>query len=230
MGKVKLAPSILSADFGRLAEQVAEAERAGADWIHVDVMDGRFVPTITIGPLVTGAVRRATSLPVDVHLMIEDPDRHLEAFTDAGASTVTVHQEACRHLHRTVDRIHELGVKAGVSLNPATPVDTLSEIVPFTDLVLIMSVNPGFGGQRYIDTSTEKLRRARRLIERLGGEGVELQVDGGIDAKTAGMAAAAGASCLVTGSAVFRNPDGVAAGLCAIRESLVAASGIARPI
>ena len=220
MGRVKLAPSILSADFGHLAEQVAEAERAGADWIHVDVMDGRFVPTITIGPLVTEAVRRATSLPVDVHLMIDEPERHVEAFADAGASLVTVHYEASRHLHRTLDRIRELGPRAGVSLNPATPVDTLSEIVPFVDLVLIMSVNPGFGGQRYIVTSTEKLRRARALIERSGEREVELQVDGGIDRETAGAAAAAGASCLVAGSAVFRHPEGVAAGIRAIRESL----------
>lgn len=220
MGRVKLAPSILSADFGRLSEQVAEAERAGADWIHVDVMDGRFVPTITIGPLVTEAVRRATSLPVDVHLMIDEPERHVEAFADAGASLVTVHQEVSRHLHRTLDRIRELGPRAGVSLNPTTPVDTLSEIMPFVDLVLIMSVNPGFGGQRYIVTSTEKVRRARALIERSGGREVELQVDGGIDRETAAAAAAAGASCLVAGSAVFRHPEGVAAGIRAIRESL----------
>ena len=149
-------------------------------------MDGRFVPTITIGPLVTAAVRRATSLPVDVHLMIDDPERHVEAFVDAGASVVTVHQEASRHLHRTVERIHSLGVNAGVSVNPATPVEALSEIVPFVDLVLIMSVNPGYGGQRYIVTSTEKLRRARALIGHSGAGGVELQVDAGSSARRRG--------------------------------------------
>ena len=217
---VKLAPSILSADFGRLAEQVGEAERAGADWIHVDVMDGHFVPSITIGPLVTEAVRRATSLPVDVHLMIEEPDRHLEAFATAGASVLTVHREACPHLHRTVDRIRELGVRPGVSVNPSTPIESLTEILPFVDLVLVMSVNPGFGGQAYIESSTDKLRRARRLIDGGGRSWVELQVDGGIDARTARGAVKAGASCLVAGSAVFRHVDGVAAGVRALREAL----------
>ena len=229
MAMVKLAPSILSADFGRLAEDVAEAERAGADWIHVDVMDGHFVPAITIGPLVAEAVRRATSLPLDVHLMIEQPDRYLEAFAGAGAGVLTVHQETCPHLHRTVDRIRELGVRPGVCVNPSTPVESLSEILPLVDLVLVMSVNPGFGGQRYIESSTDKLRRARYLIDRRGRPGVELQVDGGIDARTAPGAVEAGATCLVAGSAVFRHPDGVAAGLKALRESLSEArAGAAR--
>ena len=221
MSTVKLAPSILSADFGRLAEQVAEAEHAGADWIHVDVMDGHFVPAITIGPLVTEAVRRATSLPVDVHLMIEQPERYLDAFAAAGASVLTVHQETCPHLHRTVDRIRELGVRPGVCVNPSTPVESLSEILPYVDLVLVMSVNPGFGGQRYIESTTDKIRRARYLIDRRGRPGVELQVDGGIDADTARVAVEAGASCLVAGSAVFRHADGVAGGLRALRSSLL---------
>src|SRR5690349_12427487 len=151
---IRIAPSILSADFGRLAEEVAAAEAAGADWIHVDVMDGHFVPNITIGPLITEVVRRSTKLPVDVHLMIEQPERYLDAFAGAGANVLTVHQETCPHLHRTVQRIRELGVKPGVCVNPSTPIDTLAEIVPFVDLVLVMSVNPGFGGQRYIPTST----------------------------------------------------------------------------
>ncbi|MSR35875.1 MAG: ribulose-phosphate 3-epimerase [Gemmatimonadetes bacterium] len=217
---VKLAPSILSADFGRLAEEVAAAEAAGADWIHVDVMDGHFVPNLTIGPMITEVVRRATSLPVDVHLMIEKPERYLEAFASAGASMLTVHQETCPHLHRTVERIRELGVRAGVCVNPATPVDTLTEVLPYVDLVLVMSVNPGFGGQRYIPISTDKIRRARYLLDRQGHPGADLQVDGGIDAHTAVEAVRAGASCLVAGTAVFRHPEGVAAGLRALRELL----------
>jgi ribulose-phosphate 3-epimerase len=192
-------------------------------------MDGHFVPQITIGPLVTEAVRRATSLPVDVHLMIEQPERCLEAFADAGATILTVHQETCPHLHRTVDRIRELGVRPGVCVNPSTPVDSLSEILPYVDLVLVMSVNPGFGGQRYIESSTDKLRRARYLIDRIPRSGVELQVDGGIDVHTARGAVEAGASCLVAGSAVFRHPDGVAAGVRALRESLATSSPTGAP-
>jgi ribulose-phosphate 3-epimerase len=217
---VRIAPSILSADFGRLAEQIGEAERAGADWIHVDVMDGHFVPNLTIGPLITEAVRRCTRLPVDVHLMIEQPERYLEAFAGAGADYLTVHQETCPHLHRTVERIRELGVKPGVTINPATPLDTLHEIAPAIDLLLIMSVNPGFGGQRYIAASTDKIRRARALLDARAPAGATLQVDGGIDALTAPTAAAAGADCLVAGSAVFRHPDGIAAGVRALRDAL----------
>jgi ribulose-phosphate 3-epimerase len=217
---IKLAPSILSADFGRLAEDVKAAEEAGADWIHVDVMDGHFVPNITIGPVITQAVRRATKLPVDVHLMIEQPERYLEAFAKAGADILTVHQETCPHLHRTVDRIRELGVKPGVTVNPSTPVDSLSEIIPYVDLVLIMSVNPGFGGQRYIPASGDKLERARQLLDSRGKPGAELQVDGGIDATTAAAAVRAGATCLVAGSAVFGHAGGVAGGIKALRDAL----------
>lgn len=220
---VKLAPSILSADFGRLAEEIGAAQEAGADWIHVDVMDGHFVPNITIGPLITEAVRRATSLPVDVHLMIERPERYLDAFAGAGASVLTVHQETCPHLHRTVERIRELGVRPGVCVNPSTPVEALSEIVPYVDLVLVMSVNPGFGGQRYIRTSTEKLRRARALLDRQGRADAELQVDGGIDAHTLVDAVQAGASCLVAGSAVFGHPEGPGAGVRALRDAIAGA-------
>jgi ribulose-phosphate 3-epimerase len=220
---VKLAPSILSADFGRLAEEIVAAEAAGADWIHVDVMDGHFVPNITIGPMITEVVRRATTLPVDVHLMIERPERYLDAFAGAGASVLTVHQETCPHLHRTIERIRELGVRAGVSVNPSTPVDTLCEVMPFVDLVLVMSVNPGFGGQRYIPTSTDKIRRARYLLDRQGHAGADLQVDGGIDARTAVEAVGAGASCVVAGTAVFGHPEGVGAGIRALREALAAA-------
>ena len=218
---VKLAPSILSADFGRLAEEVAAAEEAGADWIHVDVMDGHFVPNITIGPMVTEVVRQATSLPVDVHLMIERPERYLDAFASAGASVLTVHLETCPHLSRTIDRIRELGVSPGVCVNPATPVEALYEIIPFVDLVLVMSVNPGFGGQRYIPTTTDKLRGARQQLDHRGRAGAELQVDGGIDALTGPQAVEAGASCLVAGSAVFGHPDGAAAGVKALRDAIV---------
>ncbi len=226
---VKLAPSILSADFGRLAEEVAAAEEAGADWIHVDVMDGHFVPNLTIGPLVTEVVRRSTRLPVDVHLMIERPERYLDAFAGAGADVLTVHEEACPHLHRVIERIRELGVRAGVSVNPGTGVDALVEIAPFVDLLLVMSVNPGFGGQRYIPTSTDKIRRARELLDRRGHAGADLQVDGGVDARTAPEAAAAGASCLVAGSAVFGHPDGVGAGIRALRAALAGAAADAPP-
>ena len=221
---IKLAPSILSADFGRLAEEIGEAEKAGADWIHVDVMDGHFVPNITIGPLITEVVRRSTSLPVDVHLMIEKPERYLDSFAGAGATILTVHQETCPHLHRTVDRIRELGMKPGVCVNPSTPVETLSEILPYVDLVLIMSVNPGFGGQRYIKTSTDKIKRARYLLGRAGKPGPDLQVDGGIDALTALEAMQAGASCLVAGSAVFGHSEGAAGGIKALRKALEGAN------
>lgn len=217
---VKLAPSILSADFGRLAEEVALATEAGADWIHVDVMDGHFVPNISIGPRVTEVVRQATSLPVDVHLMIEQPERYLDAFASAGASGLTVHLETCPHLNRTIERIRELGVSPGVCVNPATPVEMLHEILPLVDLVLIMSVNPGFGGQRYIPSTTEKLRRAREQMDLLARAGAELQVDGGIDALTGPQAVDAGASCLVAGSAVFNHPDGAAVGLKTLRDAV----------
>jgi ribulose-phosphate 3-epimerase len=216
---VKLAPSILSCDFGRLAEEIRTADEGGADWIHVDVMDGHFVPNITIGPLITRAARAATGLPLDVHLMIEHPDRYLEAFVKAGADSVTVHQEVCPHLHRTVQHIRDLGARAGVAINPATPLDAVSEILPFVDLLLIMSVNPGFGGQSYIETSTAKIRRARVMLDE-AGSGAELEVDGGIDPSNAAVVAGAGASVLVAGSAVYGHPGGAAAGLEALRGAL----------
>ncbi len=216
---VKIAPSILSADFARLGEEVAAAQEAGADWIHVDVMDGHFVPNLTLGPPVVAALRRVTDLPLDVHLMIEQPDRLLDAFADAGADVITVHQEACPHLHRTVSRIRELGCRPGVSLNPATPVSLLHDIVPELDLVLIMSVNPGFGGQTYIPWSTERIREARLLVDRRGRPGAEVEVDGGIDAGTAGDAVDGGASVLVAGSAVYRHPEGVARAIATLRDA-----------
>ncbi len=222
---VKLAPSILSADFTRLGEQVREAEAGGADWIHVDVMDGHFVPNITIGPLITAAVRRVTELPIDVHLMIERPERYLEAFAHAGADFLTVHVEVSPHLHRTMQQIRELGVHAGVALNPATPVEAVMEILPFVDLVLVMSVNPGFGGQEYIPTSAAKIERVRKLLDQHGLANVELEVDGGIGPATVGEVVRAGASVLVAGSAVYNTTGTVAENLRALR----AAAGYERP-
>lgn len=217
---VKIAPSILSADFGRLAEDVQRAEAAGADWIHVDVMDGHFVPNITIGPAITAAVRRATDLPVDVHLMIERPERYVADFASAGADRLTVHQETCPHLHRTLQQIREAGASPGVAINPATPVECLSDVVEFVEMVLIMSVNPGFGGQKYIAASTDRVARARAMLDAHGPAEAELQVDGGVDARTAPLVARAGATVLVAGSAVYRHPEGVEAGIRAIREAI----------
>jgi ribulose-phosphate 3-epimerase len=218
---MKIAPSILSADFSRLGEDIRAVEEGGADWIHVDVMDGHFVPNITIGPVVMRGARRATELPLDVHLMIEDPDRYLEDFVRAGAAVLTVHQEACRHLHRTIHRIRELGVSAGVALNPGTPLEAVREIVGDIDLLLVMSVNPGFGGQSYIPRSTEKVRRARAMLDEVGSTAL-IEVDGGVDTSNAGALAAAGADVLVAGSAVYGHADGPAAGVRAIRGVLPA--------
>ncbi|MFC1661888.1 ribulose-phosphate 3-epimerase [Gemmatimonadota bacterium] len=217
---IVIAPSILSADFGRLAEEVQAVEAAGADWVHVDVMDGHFVPNITIGPLVTRAVRRATSLPVDVHLMIEKPERYLADFVEAGANRVTVHHETCPHLHRTLHQVRELGALPGLALNPSTPVSAAQGVIQDLELLLIMTVNPGFGGQTYIPSSTEKIRRGRSLLAREGREDVPIQVDGGVDPLTAPMIVEAGATVLVAGSAVFGHQNGPAAGVLALRDSI----------
>ena len=217
--RIKIAPSILSADFGRLAEQVAEAEQAGADYVHVDIMDGHFVPNITMGPLVVSAVRRATSLPLDVHMMIASPERYVDEFVDAGADIVTVHVEACTHLHRVVHQIRESGAKAGAALNPATPTSAVEEVLADLDQVLVMTVNPGFGGQAFIHSVLDKIRRVRSRIDsqRLP---VDLEVDGGISPATARTAVDAGARVLVAGSAIYNDKQSVDEAMSALRSSI----------
>jgi ribulose-phosphate 3-epimerase len=216
---IKIAPSILSSDFARLADSIAAAEDAGADWIHVDVMDGHFVPNITIGVPVVAALRRVTELPLDVHLMIEQPDRYVDAFIDAGADWVTVHQEAAVHLHRTVERIRQQGGKPGVSINPGTPLSALDEILPYVDMVLVMSVNPGFGGQRFIPTSSRKVAALRRTLDERGLWPIEIEVDGGIGPDTTGEVVEAGATVLVAGAAVFNDKASVADNIARLRAA-----------
>ncbi len=213
--RVEVVPSILSADAGRLAEQVKEAEAGGADRIQVDVMDGHFVPNLTFGPLVVQAVRRATKLPIEAHLMVQRPELFLEAFVKAGATLIEVQVEATTSLYRTVQTIRELGAKPGVAINPATPVEDLREILPYVDLVNVMTVEPGFGGQKFIAGSPAKIRRVKALAA-----DVEIEVDGGIDARTAPLVVAAGATVLVAGNSVYGYKGGVAAGIKAIREAL----------
>ncbi len=217
--KVKLAPSILSADFSRLGEQVTEATEAGADYIHIDVMDGRFVPNITIGASVVKALRPWTNLPLDVHLMVEEPLNQIPHFAEAGADIITIHAEACTHLHRAVQRIKELKVKAGVSLNPGTPLAVLDEILPSLDLVLLMTVNPGFGGQPFIKEVVSKIARLRKILDERG-IAAELEVDGGITAEIAPKVVKAGARVLVAGAAVFHPGESIKEALRRIRESL----------
>lgn len=216
---VLVAPSILSADFAQLGADVERAEDAGADWIHVDVMDGRFVPNLTIGPPVVRSLRRVTDLPLDVHLMIDAPERYLEAFSDAGADLLTVHIEACRHLHRVVERIRELGMRPGVAMNPATSASVLDEVLPYVDMVLVMTVNPGFGGQSFIPTSTEKVARVRAALAERGLDDVEVEVDGGISPSTAPEVADAGATVLVAGAAIFRGAGSVEENVAALRAA-----------
>lgn len=201
-----IAPSLLAADFGRLQQEIEMVNNSEADWLHMDIMDGLFVPNISIGIPIVKAAKKYSKKPLDVHLMIVEPERYLESFYNAGASILTVHVEAAKHLHRTVHEIQNLGMKAGVSLNPHTPISTLEEIIADIDLVLIMSVNPGFGGQQYIPSSTSKIKKLKKLIEDTGSAAL-IEVDGGIDERNAGMIFDAGANVLVAGTSVFHSPD-----------------------
>ncbi|MBS4211891.1 MULTISPECIES: ribulose-phosphate 3-epimerase [Neobacillus] len=203
---VKIAPSILSADFAKLGEEILAVEKGGADYIHVDVMDGHFVPNITIGPLIVEAIRPVTKLPLDVHLMIENPDQYIEAFAKAGADYITVHVEACRHLHRTIQNIKSFGVKAGVVLNPATPVESIQHIIGDIDMVLLMSVNPGFGGQKFIPEVLPKIKKVKQMAVEKGLE-IEIEIDGGVNPETAKLCIEAGANVLVAGSAIYNQED-----------------------
>jgi ribulose-phosphate 3-epimerase len=220
---IRIAPSILSADFGRLAEEVRAIEAAGADVVHVDVMDGRFVPNITIGPLVVEAVRKVTKLPIDTHLMIVEPERYVEAFAKAGADVVSVHAEVSPHLHRTLQAIRAAGARPAVALNPSTPLSAIEWVIGDCEMVLVMTVNPGFGGQRYIDACTDKIRQLRALADERNPS-LEIEVDGGVKPETAGLVGGAGANVLVAGTAVFGAPDYRAA-ISAIRAGADAARG-----
>ncbi len=224
MPAIKIAPSILSADMTRLGEQITGAAAAGADMIHIDVMDGRFVPNITFGPLIVEAVRRVTDLPLDVHLMIVEPEKYVEAFAHAGADTLTVHVEASPHLHRTLQHIRSLGARAAVALNPHTPVVMLESVWDLLDQVLIMTVNPGFGAQKFIPAALAKITQVRQQSEAHGFD-IDVQVDGGISPTTVGQVVGAGANVLVAGNAIFAAKEGIAAATAAIREGAEAAAG-----
>lgn len=215
---VRIAPSILAADFTRLGEQIADAQAGGADSIHVDIMDGRFVPNITMGPLVVAAARRVTSLPLDVHLMIVEPERHIPAFVEAGADIISVHVETCPHLHRVVQQIRELGAKPTVVLNPHTPAALVQEILPEVDMVLVMTVNPGFGGQQFIPLTLHKIRQIRAMITELG-RSIDVQVDGGIDRQTAPLVVAHGANVLVAGTSIFGAAEGIRSAIAGLRAA-----------
>lgn len=216
-----IAPSILAADLSQLGDQVRQAMEAGADWIHVDVMDGQFVPNISFGPSIVKTVRQVTDLPLDVHLMIVEPEKHLQAFADAGADMLTVHYETCPHIHRTLQTIRDLGVSPGITINPGTPVTDLRELTHDFEHVLLMTVNPGFGGQSFIPTMLDKIQRTRALLDATGSKAM-IQVDGGIDQNTIFGCYEAGADNFVAGSSVFKHPEGIAAGIAALRTALAA--------
>lgn len=218
---VKIAPSILAADFAKLGEQVQAAEAGGAKLIHVDVMDGRFVPNITMGPLIVKAIRPVTQLPLDVHLMIVEPERYVQAFADAGADTISVHIEASPNLHRTIQQIKAAGCRAGVAINPHTPAESLAEVLTMLDVVLVMTVNPGFGGQTFIHSMTSKIATLRAMAKEVHSN-LDITVDGGINTETASSAVQAGANILVAGSAVFGHEDGISAGIAALQNKLKA--------
>ncbi|HXQ36195.1 MAG TPA: ribulose-phosphate 3-epimerase [Anaerolineales bacterium] len=219
MNKYVIAPSILSADFTRLGEEIATCESAGADWLHVDVMDGHFVPNITMGPFIVEACRRVTKLPLDVHLMIEKPERHLEAFARAGASRLNVHVETCPHLHDTLGQIKSLGCEAGVALNPDTPVGKIESVMTAADLILVMSVYPGYSGQEFIPGTIPKVAEIRKKLDALGST-AWIEVDGGINVENAPKVKESGATAFVAATAVFKHPQGTAAGIHALREKL----------
>lgn len=214
-----IAPSILASDLSQLGDQVRQAEDGGADWIHVDVMDGSFVPNITFGPVVVEAVRKVTDLPIDVHLMIVEPERHLQAFGNAGTNHLTVHYETCPHIQRTLQSIREMGMSPGIVINPGTPVNTLSELTHDFDNALIMTVNPGFGGQSFIETMYDKIRRTKALLDH-NGSNATIQVDGGISSETVKGCYEAGATNFIAGSSIFKHKDGIAAGIHALRAAL----------
>jgi len=217
--KTIISPSILSADLTKLGEELRAVQDAGADEIHVDVMDGSFVPNISFGPDIVKAVKASTSLPIDVHLMIVEPEKHLKSFADAGADTITIHYETCPHIHRSLQSIRELGVKAGLTFNPGTPVEPLSLLTDLVDQVLIMSVNPGFGGQKFIPIALDKIRLTAKILQEHGSEAI-IQVDGGISAETILSAYLAGARNFVAGTAIFRHPKGIAAGVEVLKKAL----------
>jgi ribulose-phosphate 3-epimerase len=217
--RIKIAPSILSADFARLGEQVQEVTKAGADYIHIDVMDGRFVPQITIGAPVVAAIRRWTDLPLDVHLMIESPEQQISQFAKAGANIITVHMETCPHIHRGIQMIKDAGCKAGISINPATSISVLDEILPEVDLVLLMTVNPGFGGQKFIESTLNKIERLRKVLDRRKLK-AELEVDGGINTETAPRVVKAGARVLVAGAAIFSSQKSITEAIKKLKASL----------
>lgn len=215
---VRISSSLLAADFTRLGDQIAEAEAAGTDYLHIDVMDGRFVPNITMGPLAVEAARRVTQLPLDVHLMIVEPERHIRAFVEAGATIISVHVETCPHLHRVVEEIQQAGARPSVVLNPHSPAVLVQEILPFVDMVLVMTVNPGFGGQSFIPETLGKIREIRRMADAIRRP-IDVEVDGGIDEHTTPQVTAHGANVLVAGTSVFHAPDGVAAAILALRRA-----------